>query len=66
MRKSLKRMEKEFESLFEFTTDDKSSVTSVSCKLFAELFAEHCIDKIGKQYENEIDDLQGEIIQLLK
>ena len=62
MRKTLERIEKEFESFFEFPTENKSSVTSTSCKLFAE----YCVDKISKQYENEIDDLQGEIVQLLK
>lgn len=29
-------IEKEFESFFEFPTDDKSQVSSTSCKLFAE------------------------------
>ena len=52
MRESLKRIEEEFKSFFEFPTDDKSSITSVSCKLFAE----HCVENISKQYENEIED----------
>ena len=33
-------IEKEFDKFFEFDTDDKSVVTSVSCKLFAKYIAE--------------------------
>lgn len=31
-----KIIDEEFDNFFEFSTEDKSSVTSVSCKLFAE------------------------------
>lgn len=61
MRESLKKIEKEFEDFFEFPTENNDSVTSASAKLFAE----HCVDIVSKQYESEIDDLQGEIVQLL-
>ena len=61
MRESLKSIEKEFESFFDFPTENVDSVTSISAKLFAE----HCVNKISKQYKNKIDDLQGEIVQLL-
>ena len=50
MRESMKRIEEEFNSFFEFPTDDKRTVTSTSCKLFAE----HCVDKMTKQYESEM------------
>jgi len=52
MRESLMRIEEEFESFFEFPTENKDSVSSTSCKLFAE----KCVDKISKQYEAEIED----------
>jgi len=60
MREPLKKIEKEFDSFFEFDTDDKSSVTSASCKLFAE----HCVGIVSDQYENEIED-NNELIKNL-
>lgn len=41
-------IEKEFDKFFEFDTDDKSTVTSVSCKLFAEHIAEMARRNGGK------------------
>jgi hypothetical protein len=38
------QIENLFDAFFEFPTDDKSHVTSTSCKLFAE----HCVQKVGK------------------
>ena len=61
MRKSLHEIEEMFDSFFEFPTEDKSSVTSTSCKLFAE----HCVNRVSRQYQNEIDDLRGDIVQLV-
>lgn len=49
-------IDKEFDSFFEFDTDDKSQVTSTSCKLFAE----HVTDKLRKQLA--VKDL--EVMQL--
>ena len=38
-------IDKEFDKFFEFETDDKSVVTSVSCKLFAKHIADLCAIK---------------------
>ena len=38
------QVENLFDSFFVFPTDDKTHVTSTSCKLFAE----HCVQKVGK------------------
>ena len=50
MRQSLQRIEKDFESFFEFPIDDKDSVTSTSCKLFAE----YCVDKASNEMATQI------------
>ena len=62
MRDSLKKIEVEFENLFEFPTEDKSSVASTSCKLFAE----KCVDNVVKQYESEIRDKNALIKDLFE
>ena len=41
-------VDEEFNKFFEFDTDDKSTVTSVSCKLFAEHIAEMARRNGGK------------------
>jgi hypothetical protein len=43
------QIESLFDSFFEFPTDDKSHVTSTSCKLFAE----YCVEKLGQTVEQE-------------
>jgi hypothetical protein len=43
------QIENLFDSFFEFPTEDKSHVTSTSCKLFAE----HCMKKLGQTVEQE-------------
>ena len=52
MRESLRKIDEEFNKFFEFPTDDHRTVTSTSCKLFAE----YCVDKMTKQYEAELED----------
>jgi hypothetical protein len=41
-------IEKEFESFFEFDTEDKSQVSSVSCKLFAEHVTESLRNQLAE------------------
>jgi hypothetical protein len=41
------QIENLFDAFFEFPTEDKSHVTSTSCKLFAE----HCMEKLGQTVE---------------
>jgi hypothetical protein len=43
------QIENLFDAFFEFPTEDKSHVTSTSCKLFAE----HCVEKLGQTVEQE-------------
>lgn len=47
---NLAKISKEFDEFFEFTTDDKTSVSSVSCKLFAD----HCVIKAIEDFKAEL------------
>ena len=45
---NLAKISKEFDEFFEFTTEDRTQVSSVSCKLFAD----HCVIKAIENYKS--------------